>query len=588
MPLQTQPKQLQRDTVYQFMGLNLGLDEELIGPNDLARASNIDCHTKPGMLRVRLGEVLQSESGLGKISKITRFNNSIAYVAGETLVVGATSTTGLTGPVTSFLEFEPFNTDKSYLFVANRGRMLRVDPDAGIKPWGLSIPTTPAVQPITTGSLTGSYSVVVTYARREGTALVEESNPSNPSPSLALASQGLRVTVAASTDDQVNEIRIYRTTGSGVSYLFDTAVSNVTQHVTLVKPDSGLSGIVGEESGLPPVNTGIAVVHNDRLWLFDDTTVYYSNKFRSTFPALNYQELTNRSDPIVGAVSYRGILGVFTESRHGRLVEQVAGAAAVGADLPFFGGTESSFIFVEAPSRRGAIGHNAMVGTEAGVAFVAADGVYITDFSQLDEPIAETIKPLFLRESAGNIDAINWNLRREINIAFHKSRVYMAVPTAEESAPNTLLVYSFATQRWVAYSHQVTAMHWDVGSDLFYYGTTAGDIRTFERLGVYTDDTEPITFLARTGRQNSQQPMTRKQYLTLRVDVNITLTDTLNCYFYVDGALKATLPFGTAKALWQLPAGSQGYTWAVEFAGESSSLLEIKGVEVGWVPFQLI
>lgn len=588
MPLQTQPKQMQRDTVYQFMGLNLGLDEELIGSNDLARASNVDTHTKPGMLRVRLGETLQTMGASGKISKITRFGTGLAYVTGETLVAGEVSTTGLTGTLTSFLEFEPFNTDKSYLFVANRGRMLRVDPDAGIKPWGLSIPTAPAVQPVDTGSLTGSYSVVVTYARREGSALVEESNPSNPSPSLALSSQGLRVTVAAANDDQVNGIRIYRTTNGGVSYLFDTEVANVTQHVTLVRPDSGLSGIVGEDNGLPPINTGIAVVHNDRLWLFDETTAYFSNKFRSTFAAFDYVELTGRSDPIVGAVSYRGVLGVFTESRHFRIVEQVAGAQAVGADLPFFGGSESSFIPIEAPSRRGGIGHNAMVGTEAGVAFVAVDGVYITDFSQLDQPIGETIKPLFMRESAGNLNAINWNLRREINVAYHKSRVYLSVPTGDESAPDTLLVYSFATQRWVAYGHQPTAMHWDVGGDLFYCGLATGDICTFERLGIYTDDGEPITFLARTARQNSQQPMTRKQYLTLRVDVNMTITDTLNCYFYVDGALKATLPFSAAKTLWRLPAGCQGYTWAVEFAGESSNLLEIKGVEVGWLPFQLM
>lgn len=115
------------------------------------------------------------------------------------------------------------------------------------------------------GTLTGSYTAVYTYY---DSTLAFESNPVAVAPTLvALAAQGLAVTVVASSNTRFDKIRIYRNaTGVPATFRLDTEISNASGTTTLTKPDSQLGAEVLYSNTKPPVAKYVAKTASRIFW----------------------------------------------------------------------------------------------------------------------------------------------------------------------------------------------------------------------------------------------------------------------------------------------------------------------------------
>lgn len=157
------------------------------------------------------------------------------------------------------------------------GRLKRVNQanfgDAGIA----APPVGPTVVDGAAGLVeAGNYYYVVTYYNSLTGA---ESNPSPASAVLAHAG-GFRVTVtigSASADLQVDKVRIYRTLPNQTGeYYFVDQVANGTALYDDNKPLDSLGRTVSFSNGLPPGSLEGLEVFEERMWLHDGKSVFFS------------------------------------------------------------------------------------------------------------------------------------------------------------------------------------------------------------------------------------------------------------------------------------------------------------------------
>ncbi|MDR7420028.1 MAG: hypothetical protein QN178_14080 [Armatimonadota bacterium] len=186
--------------------------------------------------------------------------------------------------------------NRAVVMVHAPSRPIQIDPTLVVRPLTPRPPTTdPTVTVSGSGSFTGTYGYLVTFAIRTGSRLISES-PSRDDPSLVTASghaQFNLTNLPISSDPAVNTRRIWRTTaGAGsVYYLAATIADNTTTSYVDSLPDSGLAvnDTLADDLGEPMGNASAAeyfeqiIAWKDRLWAFGNTTpdrVFYSGHLR--------------------------------------------------------------------------------------------------------------------------------------------------------------------------------------------------------------------------------------------------------------------------------------------------------------------
>ena len=146
----------------------------------------------------------------------------------------------------------------------------------------------PSVVPTGSGAMTVTKNLLYVYCY--GNSLT--AHVSNPTPA---ASTGpftnkayVAVTLAASSDPQVNQIRVFRTTDGGTSFLElpTSPYPNVTQTVNDAAGDPGSSVFpqlnpfsvapTGLDNSPPPTSLVRLIYHNSRIWGVVGNTVYFS------------------------------------------------------------------------------------------------------------------------------------------------------------------------------------------------------------------------------------------------------------------------------------------------------------------------
>ncbi len=134
--------------------------------------------------------------------------------------------TGLIQSAWKAIKYNAFNSIVDNVFALNgadRKRIVGID----VEEWGLEAPTDiPVVSAGPSTGLTGDYNAQYTYVRKEGDAVVCESNPSDEAAAaVTLANQSLRIKIDRSTlDPQITHLRIYRTDVGGATYYYDQEV----------------------------------------------------------------------------------------------------------------------------------------------------------------------------------------------------------------------------------------------------------------------------------------------------------------------------------------------------------------------------
>jgi hypothetical protein len=125
----------------------------------------------------------------------------------------------------SAIQYNAFNETSLNVFALNGTDRKRIEDDV-VYEWGIDAPASaPVIHSGAGGGLSGVYKLRYTYARKVGSVLVTESDPSPVSEPVQLTNASLgSATFDQPTDEQVTHIRFYRTIAGGDAYNFDQEV----------------------------------------------------------------------------------------------------------------------------------------------------------------------------------------------------------------------------------------------------------------------------------------------------------------------------------------------------------------------------
>jgi hypothetical protein len=568
MPSAFPQKPHQPEQLRSFRGVNLRLDRLSLEDSDCARAIDADLHSRPGVLRLRLGRALLSSTQLdGAVRRLARLNSTRYQIAGTTWYRNFTSLrTGLSGSLAEMAAYRPLNDTSPWVFLADTGGMVK-DDGTTLTTWGLDAPTSAATLAAGgAGSLIGNYSLKYTYVRKVGDAIAHESNPSDVSNTLGVTNTVIGVTgLADSSDTQVTHKRLYRTVDTGSTWLYDQEIEQGTTTATLSAADTALGTEVETDNDVPPA-CGWVTEFQGHLFLLRDPDnphyLWYSKHFRpEAIPATQYLEVGDPSDPLQSAVRLVGLLGVLTRQTKYRV----------------FGNATSGFTYVEALSARGTPAPQAVLATDAGALFVARDGLFLTNFLQADTLLTAAIEPLWNNETVNDYAPIDWNRADEMALTAWKQRYYLSYPTTD--GDTMLAVYSRETQRWYFYSHRMTALYAEEYNDLLLGGTAFGEVHSLET-GM-TDADQDVTLTVELADRAGGNVWALKRFDYWKADVDAK-GGTVTLELLIDGVVRARRACtGTRqRELWRLPDGTQGTTWRVTATYSGTERVEVHGVRV--------
>lgn len=546
MPIPVRQKSHIREKLRGFNGVNLRRDRLSLVDEDLAVALNVDLHTRPGTILLRAGKSKQFSTALSSVAIRRLFKRALTryQVAGTTLFRDQSSIlTGLSGNLfTTLLNARPLNDTSTWTFIADDA-VMRKDDGSNVRNWGISPPlATPTIAVGDGTGLTGDYIANYTYVRDVGGTTIHESNaPTSPS-AVTLANEDLDIDVVASTDAQVSYINIYRTAAGGSSLLFDQQVANTTATITSSQADSALGTAIETDNDVPNAMSWITEFQGHVFGCRDASNPHYlwwSKRFQpEAFPASNFIELGNPSDPLQCAISLTGFLGVLSRLTKYRV----------------FGNVTSGFTFLEALSSRGTPAPDAVIKTERGCVFPARDGIWLTNFINPDVELSQAIEGLFNGETINDYAPIDWDKTSEMSMAYWKNRLYFGY--MDTDGARNMAVYSSDTQRWYFFDHPVKALYVEEDVDQLVAGHPGqGLVYILEDSASTESRTATIETAERAGGDDS----IRKRFDYARIDASGTWTVQL----YVDGTLRHTFTVSgdRSRQLVRLPAGLLGHTY---------------------------
>lgn len=299
----------------------------------------------------------------------------------------------------------------------------------------------PAVAIGAAGVLTGNYRYVYTYVNGDG----RESNPSPISTLITPAAQKVDVTVVASTDPQVTNIRIYRTfVGGAIFYTVDT-IANVAGVYNDNIPDGSLGAQLSDIDREPPPILIYVETHKNRVFGIDASNL---NRLRfselydeSAWPDLNFIDINpGDGDVITGLISFFDQLIIFKRK-----------------NIYILSGTDNTnFVIQQAlsESRVGALSNRTIVRMDNHVGFLSERGPYAFDGLRT-QYIGGKIEAIFNKTSSLPQQTFNW-ARANITCAAtykrdQKNWYIIAIPTGASSTNNLLLVYDFVLNNWTIF-----------------------------------------------------------------------------------------------------------------------------------------
>lgn len=192
----------------------------------MVRCKNLRLDQK-GIARTRDGSVKLNVTAIGMPVWWLEEQEGYRYAfAGSAIYKDETSiASGLTSAQWAAIQYNAYNDTALNIFALNGTDRKRIESGA-VYEWGLAAPTVaPTLAVGGANGLTGEYNVKYTYARKVGSVVVAESDPSPAGTSIVLADESLAVTVTQPSDSQVTHIRLYRTSAGGTTYNWDQDVA---------------------------------------------------------------------------------------------------------------------------------------------------------------------------------------------------------------------------------------------------------------------------------------------------------------------------------------------------------------------------
>ena len=299
-------------------------------------------HTMTGYIRRAKGlhairtPHLRSRDGSTLLYNLTahslfRFNDVQIQAAGGSLYrAGAVVTSSLNGNRLRFVAMPAQPGLDDSLFITGGGQAIKLDDGGSVTTWGITNPGGPpslAETSAGTGALAnGIYKYKVVF--RNGTT-GSRSNAQDIDAAITIASGPSSVAltnIPVSSDGQVTEREIYRTTVGGALYFLAITISdNSTTSTTDNVADADLLSFQLQTDNTPPYDTcAEAWFHDSVMWMTRDSQpgaagrAYYSPVGRPE-SLLGFVEVSNTDDPCQVGFSFAESNWVMTQKNISRM-----------------------------------------------------------------------------------------------------------------------------------------------------------------------------------------------------------------------------------------------------------------------------
>jgi hypothetical protein len=374
----------------------------------------------------------------------------------------------------SALQYNQYNDTDLQVFALNGSERKRIN-GSDVFEWGIAAPdTVPTVETGSGSGLTGDYKSKYTYARKVGTTIVSESNPSDASAAVTLSNDPLKTTWTASSDDQVTHVRLYRTLADDDNFYHDQDVAIGTTSIESTTADSALTDAPPDDHNRPPAgDVCIGPIYDGYCFIADGNLLYWSKpKQVEYWPTTYFIEIGEPQEPIRAMAVHDGQLFVATD----RKTYWIQGAL-------------SNTFAATHVANQGTPNLHCLVGVRGtGLFHVQHDGLYVLS-GGVDQKVTEsTFEPLFRKENAGGLhavplDASRWLFSFENRLFFHYGN-------------GSCLVLNTDQNKWTSYKwdQKLVAPAYDKTNTRLLVGTADQAVRQLEDRTVTTDAGSDISW----------------------------------------------------------------------------------------------
>jgi len=452
------------------IGLNLRDAPDKVKEGEWTRLHNIRS-TQEAQIQAREGVDLFASTGVASsIHSLRRLGDSTLLVGVGTQVFRnntAYATGGYSGNPLSIVPYRPSISSTPWAYIGDSLQMRKLRSDGSEAKWGITGPPNAAsFASAGAGLLDSSVPGAIVYDWRytyyaSGTGA--ESNPSPTATGISLTLEQAGVQVDASTDPQVDQIKIYRRGGTlpngwnlsltvanvSGTYIDNNGDSTIVTGTTLSTsrdvPFTSIdaSGNTTKETPLPCVWGPFAGKYimacgapNEPGYAFW-TNAQAPDEAAST----NKVEVTSPHEPLQNGLIYSSLPFVFSKD------ELYA--------LNFGNPNAVTFFPAKTPVGRGLAAPWAFCIGDL-IYFLSDDGIYATDGQSPARPITETsLRPLFRGIAVSDLNPVDYSETTKLRMAFSQQEVWFFYQ--DTSGAQRFLVYNTLYERWRSGSSSLTS-----------------------------------------------------------------------------------------------------------------------------------
>jgi hypothetical protein len=354
-----------------------------------------------------------------------------------------------------------------------------------------------------------------TYATIDGDGnIIGESAPSSPTDRYQCQFSKAVVTNTAtltSTANDITHVLWYRQGGLmkdaycvGSSAIGTATHTDTLNDVQALMRQRQMPRNMYSRGTLPFNVTSISDPFYSRLFIAGENELIWSLPNQpDTFPKTSRTKVSHKGDNVQGLVVWNNALVIVNRDSIYELV---------GTE---FEGRNANWILQRQGSPHGSKAKRTICRTPYGIPILDYDGIYMYQPGQGESVLLDwamhAIQDAFggtqafdpVYQKGDRIPAINKSYLQNSCAAFANNKLYLAVPTGNNSLPDFVFILDFLTQKvwWYTYYANITSMYWDPIDNRMLAGTDVGQIIKLEASSTDVNDAgaqQPIVWKVQT------------------------------------------------------------------------------------------
>ena len=484
----------------------LWLHDPSVAPQgSLVKAKNV-VMDREGVVEVRQGATaLQTVSNQRILRIFETRGDRYSWAAGSLFFNEIEILTGLAEARPDAFRYNAWNSKVDSVFFTNGTDRKRIDGETAVCEWGSDAPkndTNCTLGPTNTdhGSFLpgGVYGVAMTFARKEGSTVVYETNPIyfygpggtnvtilGATDTIVIGYQAYlnslyswrwpfigdstAVLPTFSTDQAITHARFYRTADGGASYYWvkDIARGDYESWV-FIYGDETLGGLIETDHNRPPTGKyAVGPAYNGYCFILDGNNIHWCKaKQPEYWPIAYFAEISEPQDLPMGLTIYRGTVYAITQQK----IVQIQGTGF------------NTFFPIPGDVVAGATGPDAWTHwASAGILHLGNDGIYLFNGGS-DQKWNNVLDPIFEQKSPEGMPNVNLQRLNRCWLRVFDNVLYFGYPGVGKNYPDNIARVYLATGKvsYFNYGVEITTVSIDRTNDLLYAGTVDGRIIQLE------------------------------------------------------------------------------------------------------------